>query len=149
MQRSEGQKIGGVDSKLKSKWPFMDRLDADAKAPPGPNTPKILCSKNAAELFTRPVPTAPTTPMTPTTPTAPTAPHITHSALLFFLFLNRVLLFDRDRPMQSFYRGVVGKLIKRWRHKPFLFTLWLARSNYIGHLTGCLLFARLSIFTGP
>lgn len=40
----------------------MDRLDADAKAP---NTPKVLCSKNAAELFTRPAPTAPTTPTTP------------------------------------------------------------------------------------
>jgi hypothetical protein len=41
--------------------------------------------------------------------------HITHSALLFLLFLNRVLLFGRDRPMQSFYRGVVGELIERWR----------------------------------
>ncbi|OCK89021.1 uncharacterized protein K441DRAFT_668268 [Cenococcum geophilum 1.58] len=25
----------GVDSQLKSKWPFMDRCDADAKAPQG------------------------------------------------------------------------------------------------------------------
>jgi len=31
---AEGQMIGGVDSKLKSKWPFMDHFDADAKAPP-------------------------------------------------------------------------------------------------------------------
>ena len=43
---------------------------------------------------------------------------ITHSALLFFLFLNRVLLFDRDRHMQSSYRGVVGELIERWRALP-------------------------------
>ena len=27
--------IGGVDFQLKSKWPFMDRFDADAKAPQG------------------------------------------------------------------------------------------------------------------
>lgn len=38
--------------------------------------------------------------------TLDTLQHFTHSALLFFLFLNRAVLFDQDRPMQSFYRGV-------------------------------------------
>ena len=35
MQKVRRSDDRGVDSQLKSKWPFMDRFDADAKAPQG------------------------------------------------------------------------------------------------------------------
>ena len=93
-RRSEGQKIGGVDSKLKSKWPFVDRLDADVKAHQRSSVLKTPLSYSSYSIHST----------HDTHDTRITPYH--HSALLFFLFLNRVLLFDRDRPMQSFYRGV-------------------------------------------
>ncbi len=81
----------------------MDRFVADAKARPRSSVLKTPLGYSPYSTY------GTHDTHDPRYPTAPAAPHITHSALLFFLFLNRVYLFDRDRPMQSFYRGACGR----------------------------------------